>query len=91
MRLDDEVEPEEEEQEEVFHPKKSSKSANFINIEFDTGDVSFSMYNFGLTFTNSQHCHFAIVAVSCGTQAKAATICTRKENRIEESFESRRR
>lgn len=89
MCIDDEVEPEEEEQEEVFQPKKSSKSANFINIEFDTGDVSFPWTT--LDSLSHNNVIFPIVAVSCGTQAKAATKCTGKESRIEERFEGRRR
>lgn len=39
MHIDDEIEPEEEEEVEVFEPKKSNKQKNFIHIDFDTGDV----------------------------------------------------
>jgi hypothetical protein len=39
IHSDDEIEPEEEEEVEVFEPKKSNKQKNFIHIDFDTGDV----------------------------------------------------
>jgi ATP-dependent RNA helicase DDX27 len=38
IHSDDEIEPEEEEEVEVFEPKKSNKQKNFIHIDFDTGD-----------------------------------------------------